>query len=856
MKVLAQNYRIHPSGLFFGLTVLTFVAMAWVPGVAAQSTEKPLGVLLNDGTQVPTAQPMIRSPIDVNALGSPTASDRATTTTRAQGARPLGTLIDTTQSTGRGGSVLPQGWNRTDVSPARTVVAPSPARAASDVSRPLGTLIQISPQPATSSGPLPSIQRAAPVPSTPTPPQPDNETIPVNFSADQMSYDRDMQLITATGNVEIFYQDRELRANEVTYNQKTDVVTAAGNVSLTDDDGQTVFGERMEITGDLRDGVIYGIGVILADRARVAGSGARRTDARITDIRNAVYSACNLCPDNPNSPPLWQLKAVKIVHDADEKIVSYRDAWLEVFGVPVAYTPYFQHPDPTVKRQSGFLAPSFSNSSDLGFRLDTPYFWAIDEHQDATIAPMITTDGGQGAVVQYRRFFDNGYLEADGSFVADDPDRDWRGYIDLESEFHLNRTWRTGLDIETASDDTFTRRYGFYSEPIMTSRAYLEGFRGRNYQAFNAYVFKDLRDDSEDEPYITPIYDFNFSGTRDRLGGYTSFDFNALNLMRDGGTDTRRVSFRPRWDRPFQGAFGEVYNASVSLAADGYHASEAVLNDGSEYSGFSGRLMPRAALSWRMPMFRPGRTYNQTLEPVASVIVAPNGGNSDKIPNEDSQEIEFDETNLFDEDRYDGLDRVDGGTRINYGLNWVVTDHDEGSASMFIGQSYRLRENAQFAVDSGLDEHFSDMVARIRIQPKRYLDFEYRTQFSPENLKPQRNEVDANLGADSLRVQTSYIFIDQAAGSEFAGREEISGTISSQINRHWSSAFSARHDIEEDDLRSLGLEIVYEDECVKFTTELSRSFFRDRDLEPSDNIMFTLVLKTIGEIATGASLNQ
>lgn len=175
---------------------------------------------------------------------------------------------------------------------------------------------------------------------------------------------------------------------------------------------------------------------------------------------------------------------------------------------------------------------------------------------------------------------------------------------------------------------------------------------------------------------------------------------------------------------------------------------------------------------------------------------------------------------------------------------------------MFIGQSYRLRENAQFAVDSGLDEHFSDMVARIRIQPKRYLDFEYRTQFSPENLKPQRNEVDANLGADSLRVQTSYIFIDQAAGSEFAGREEISGTISSQINRHWSSAFSARHDIEEDDLRSLGLEIVYEDECVKFTTELSRSFFRDRDLEPSDNIMFTLVLKTIGEIATGASLNQ
>ncbi len=840
------------------LAVSTLLAAGVIaPGKAmAQTADKPLGVLLRDAPGA-TQTPTVGSPINVEGLrtrqpGAQTAPAAAPAPVRD---RPLGSLISPLPGPrNEGRSVLPQNWTGARSGAPSQVRTTAPSRPA-DQNRPLGTLITPSPEQRVPGSPLATPSRtpaAAPVAPSAAP----EEELPVRFSADAMSYDRETEIVTATGNVQVFYQDRELRAREVSYNQKTDVVIATGDVSLTEPDGQTLFGNRVEITGDLRNGVVYGIGLILADRARVAGSGARRTDARITDIRNAVYSPCNLCPDDPSAPPLWQLKAVKVVHDSDEKIVSYRDAWLEVFGIPVAYAPYFQHPDPTVKRQSGFLAPSFSNSTDLGFRLQTPYFWAIDEHQDATMTPLLTTDGGQGLIGEYRRTFQNGFVEVDGSFVVDDPDRDFRGTIDLESEFHLNRTWRAGLDIETASDDTYTRRYGFNSEAIMTSRAYLEGFRGANYQAFNAYVFKDLRDESAEEPYVIPIYDFNYSGKRDRLGGFTSFDFNALNLMREDGTDTRRVSLRPRWDRPFQGAFGELYTASVSLAADGYHGEDVQRNDGSTYTGFSGRFLPRASLSWRLPMFRPGRTFNQTLEPVASVVVAPNGGNSDKIPNEDSQEIEFDETNLFDEDRFDGLDRVDSGTRVNYGLNWIVTGEDDGVASVFVGQSYRLRENAQFAVDSGLDEHFSDVVARVRIQPQRYADFEFRTQFDPENIKPQRNEVTTTLGAPALAVSANYIFVDTAQGSEFAGREEISGSVSSQINRNWSSSFSARHDIEEDDLRSLGLSVVYEDECVKFTTQLSRSFFRDRDLEPSDTVLFTVVLKTIGEISTGTSINQ
>ncbi len=673
-----------------------------------------------------------------------------------------------------------------------------------------------------------------------------------------MTYDQELEIVVAQGNVEIVYGPRSLLADKVTYNQKTDVVTADGNVSMTDETGKVIFGDKMEITGDLKDGVIHNIGLILEDRSRVAGAGARRSNGVITEVSRAVYSPCNICEEDPNAAPLWQIKAVRVIHDAESKHVSYHNAWLELFGIPVAYTPYLSHPDPTVKRRSGFLAPNLSTSSDLGFQVRAPYFWAIDDHQDATVTPMLTTDGGQGLIGQYRKNFERGFITTNGSFVADDPDRGWRGYVDLESEYHIDKTWRAGLNIETASDDTYTRRYGFDTDSVLVSRGYVEGFRGQNYQVLNAYAFDDLRQDSnsDDSPVVLPMYDFIYSGKRDRLGGFASLDFNALNLRRDSGANTRRLSFRPRWDRPFSGPFGELYNASVSLAADAYHASKVQRDDGSTFTGASGRAVPRASFSWRLPLIRPGKDYSQTIEPIASVVAAPNGGNTDKIPNEDSQEIEFDETNLFQDNRYDGIDRIDGGVRVNYGLNWTLNHNTGGYSSVFLGQTYRPRTDSSFGEQSGLEDHFSDVVGRVQISPVRYLDLIYRTQFSPDNGSPQRNEISAVIGAPSLQLNTDYIFIDRQEDSEFSGREEISGTLSSRINRNWSTYIRARNDIAASDLRSLGLGVVYEDECVKFTTRFSRTFFEDRDLKPSDSITFTLVLKTLGEVRSGVSQSQ
>lgn len=864
----------------------------------AQQSTRPLGVLINStaDTQPPVGSVLPSRSTTTNPTRPATGS--VLTETNSSSSRPLGSLINIPTTGAASSSVLPQNWARTPRQ--RTLRSPvqAPIRTAQpDDSRPLGTLFNdpnrraaprsaVTPttRPASTSRPTPSdrVSERSTNPQVETQAvdgprfvreQPtkgvfaptsglfggtaqssqDEGVIPADLSADSMTYDRELGLITATGNVQITYDGRLLIADKVTYNQKTGIVQAIGNASLTETNGEVLLGDRFDITGDLKDGVIYNIGLVLADRSRVAGSGARRSNGIKTEVRNAVYSPCNLCEDDPEASPLWQLKAVRVIHNAEEKRVEYRDAWLEVFGVPVVYTPYLSHPDPTIKRRSGLLAPSFSSSTELGFRIQAPYFWAIDDYQDATITPLITTDGGSGAILEYNRNFEKGIIRANGSFVFNDPDEGERAYLDFESEYHINNTWRAGLDVETASDDTYTRRYGFDTESVLESRAYLEGFRGKNYQSVNAYAFTDLRSDSDsrNSPIILPIYDFNYVGNRDQLGGFTSFDFNALNLVREtDDVSTRRLSLRPRWDRPFRGNFGELYNASVSLAADAYHSSNVVQDDDTEFTGLAGRFVPRASLSWRLPLIRPGTTFNNTIEPIVKFVAAPNVGNTTLIPNEDSPEIEFDETNLLSDNLFDGIDRIEGGMRASYGLNWVVTGKNDGSASFFLGQAYRPREDSNFGPGSGLDEKFSDIVGRAHFKPNKFADITYRTQLSSDDLEVQRNELTGNVGPAALQASTSYIFIAQQPGSEFEGREELNTSLSSQINENVNANFSSRYDVADADLRSLGLQFVYENECVKFTSQLTRSFFEDRDLRPEDRVTFTIVLKTLGEFTT------
>ncbi|MGQ9366077.1 LPS-assembly protein LptD [Azospirillum sp. A39] len=700
---------------------------------------------------------------------------------------------------------------------------------------------------------------------------PTRDEQPVLLAADQVTFDEQQDLVTAKGNVELSQGLRTVRADSIVYNRATKVVTATGNVRLVEPSGEIFFADYAELTDDLRDAFIDNLRVLMTDDGRIAGNEAERRGGVLTRVNRAVYSPCELCEEDRTQAPLWQIRAVRVVHDAEEKEVRYKDAVLELFGVPVAYTPYLAHPDPTVDRKSGLLAPTFGNSSDLGIFLRGRYYVDIAPDQDATIELGAFSEQGLLLGGEYRKRFENGRLQLNGSVArgeqpsTDPADRDktyWRGHIAAKGLFEVDDVWRWGFDVNRASDETYLRRYYDVRDDFLTSRAFVEGFRGRNYAALNAYAFQDLRyGNTVEEPLVLPMAQYNALGNPNSLfGGRWSLDANVLSIYRDTGRITQRVAVQPGWRREIVSGFGLVTTLDASVLAAGYNTDRAdqapdyAAGDG---SGTDFRLFPQAQAMVRYPVVRYGESSSQIIEPIVAFTAAPNIDNDD-IPNEDSRDVEFDETALFEPNRFTGIDRLEGGTRVTYGLKTGIYGYKSGQATLFLGQSYRFSKENDFPTGSGLEERLSDYVGRIDLMPAPWLDLNYGFRLDEDSLSARRHTLTGSAGVPAFRAYTSYTYVDQTTDSDAVERDEIeqaSFGFGSRLSQFWSVNASFVQAFEPDPgPRSAAMVLTYQDECFTFQTVAQRDFtdVPGDDIEEGTTILFRLVFKNIGEFTTPA----
>lgn len=690
---------------------------------------------------------------------------------------------------------------------------------------------------------------------------------PAVIQADTVSHDQELGNVVAKGNVEITQGERILFADTVTYNEKTNTVTASGNIILLEPTGDTLFAEYVELSDDMRDGVIRQIRVLLEDDSRFAAVTGQRKGGAKTILSKAVYSPCKVCEDDPEKSPLWQLKASTIVHDQEAREIRYQNARLEMYGFPVAYTPFFSHPDPTVKRKSGFLTPSFGLSGNLGAFIQVPYFWAIDPSQDATFAPIYTRDEGVIFAGEYRRRFNAGEFEISGSlaeadrnigteFVEDIRNSEIRGHVFGKGRYEIDNTWRTGFDLERSTDRSYLRRFNFFGGTAnsLTTNAFIEGFRGRNYAAANTYLYQDLRSGIRpNTPLVAPLLDFNHVGTPTRYGGRFDFDANFLSIYREDAADTQRASLKFGYEIPFAADAGYITTLRATLQSDLYYVEQA--DNSPEEDGLTGRLFPQLTVNWRYPFARSSGGTRQVIEPIAALVLSPNGSNPASIPSEDSVVVEIDDTNILSTDRFPGLDRVESGQKVIYGLKLGVFGDGDGRSTAFIGQSYRIHADDDLANEVGIERHLSDLVGRIEVRPNKYVNLLYRFRSDADSLDFKRNELGFTLGAKALKLSGTYLFIEgESTEANFGDREELNFVFRSQIDDNWSIAARSQRDLSDDGgTLFAGLSLTYEDECFKFTTDARRSFTRDADFEPSDDILFRITLKHLGTVTTSAN---
>jgi LPS-assembly protein len=507
-------------------------------------------------------------------------------------------------------------------------------------------------------------------------------------------------------------------------------------------------------------------------------------------------------------------------------------------------------------------------SSDVfGYSLQVPYFWNLGPNKDATFAPIFTTSEGVVLTGEYRHLFQTGQIEASGSAtIADRDDGDevhndeFRGHIFSTTRFDIDETWRWGLDVQRTTDDTYLRVYNVDSTSSLTSNAFIEGLDGRNYASANAFFYQGLRqdDDNDEIPIVLPLLDYNFVSRPDEDGNRFYLDANALGLTRVDGRDTRRLSLKGGWELPYMGPLGDFYTFSASLQGDGYWTDNFDPNDGSNVNpddgdeDVSGRLFPQLAMQWRYPWVRSTETTSQVIEPITQLVLSPSGIDQDDIPNEDSVDFEFDDTNLLSLNRFPGLDRVDQGPRVDYGLKWSLIGDGGGYTNVFVGQSLRQDTDDVFGESSGLSDHLSDVVGRVFIQPRDDFNLSYRFRYDHSDFQTRVNELGLRAGPKAFNTRLVYTFVDSDVSSEEFNedREELFIRVGSQLTENWSGFVSHRRDLESDDNLSTRFGLTYQDECFLIETIAARTEFRDRELEPEDSIFVRLVFKLLGDFSS------
>jgi len=694
-----------------------------------------------------------------------------------------------------------------------------------------------------------------------------SNTEPVTFLADKLSYDRNTGIVTATGHVQAWQNGHVLQADKVTYNRNTGITIATGHVVLLEPDGQVIFSDRAQLSKGMQDAVLTGMSVRLAQNARLIANGGQRTGGQINELARAVYSTCNLCAKNPTEPPLWQITSSRVVQDLVNKRIEYYDAMMRIYGFPVFYFPYFWTVDPSVKRGTGLLVPSFGVASHIGGFLTVPYYFVLDGQSDLVVSPTIATKQGPQLNLIYRRDFNNGQINLNGYIARDEGSA--QGALFANGIFDYNNTYRYGFTYDRATNANYLRDFNIASgADVLTSQAFVEGFGQGAYTRFDARIYQGLNSSIDDAflPVVLPHWQYSFLGAPDALGGRFSLDTGYFNVLRPEGANVQRVSAIANWDRPAIGPDGTLWDFGLHLTSAAYTANQLELQP--DFFSFddetTARALPQAGVTFRWPLMRSGAWGSQLIEPIMQFIVAPNTGGTSysTIPNEDSLFLEFTDANLFGWNKFPGIDRAEGGIRANYALHgaWYI-----GGATIdgLIGQSWRLHKDSTFPVGSGLENNFSDVVSRLSLTPNPWLDLIWQSRFATNPLRLNFTDATASVGTDLFRLSAGYLYtpinpyeLDSAPLPEVLPeidmpRNEISLGASSHLGA-WRMSAYGRENLESGKADSAGFTGSYENECIIFAVQFARRFTSLNGDNGATILLVQITFKTVGQFGFNA----
>lgn len=697
----------------------------------------------------------------------------------------------------------------------------------------------------------------------------------IYFSADEMETNENEAIIEARGNVVVTRGKLELTSDKIWYNQKKDVIVAEGNVVLREEDGSVLYTDKITLSQKMKRADVEKVKVVMRDESRIWADKFVKKVNNNKQMKRASYTACDMCE---GKSPLWRIDARKVTHDAKGQNINYNNAVVRIKDVPVFYLPFLTHPAPEVKRRSGLLMASMGSSSYLGQYVQPTYFWDVSDQTDVILSPYLTTDMGVVFGGQYRQYFYNGHISAEGTYLDDSGKTDdekskfnrpkKRGNLFLDARYEINDYWVSNLDLNYTSDVFYLKDLNLSGEDDawLTSRLSFERFKGRDYAAIEGYYYKltsyslkerndaEYRNRMKSMPSVVPFIEYEKITNPNKNGSYFKTNISSASVYRDNDEEQQRLSMINSWELPYMSDFGEQYKFVASLKSDLYYVNDYMYKKDESYDGTVGRVFPQVGVEWRLPFVRATETTRQIIEPVVVAVFAPeNDNNIEKIPNADSADVEFDDANILSLDRYAGYDRNDDGSRISYGLNWSSYGNIMGRTSAFIAQTYQLSDSSTFMKAVEDDDRLSDYVGRVYASPSKYLDLNYRFRLDKNSYELNYSELGALVGGDIFNLYTSYIYLQPNQNSYYTSeeRKELYFSLKTKLTKSWSLSVYDRIDLTDDGgSLEYGGYLTYEDECLKLSFEAKRYNYDDPSMDDDYEIGVTFFLKTLGGLGS------
>ena len=565
----------------------------------------------------------------------------------------------------------------------------------------------------------------------------------IYLEADTLTNDESEQRLTVEGSVEGRYEDKTLRADKVVYHLDTGQVIAIGNVVLLQADGSAQYADKLELSNELEAGTATDFFARLPGGGVTAASFVARSENGEVELYNAYYTACEVCEEDPN--PTWRLKARQVTQDTGSRTVQYRDATFELFGVPIFYTPYLAHPDPSADRASGILTPFAGYSGSTGVTTRVPYYWAIDDHTEATITPRIYSKVNPLLEIDVARQFHTGRIEVEGSFtygsifdndgdafddasLFTDPGnapvgKELRGHVFAKGLFAPTNFWSYGFGLQYTSDDNYLARYdigsprdtqGLYQgEPARdTSQAFIVGLDDKTRVTVSAVAFQDRRDrvidlaggqfqfrevDDGLLPVIAPRIEAEHYISDPILNGRLKASGNLTMLTQDTGSDYTRATAGLDYSKAWIAPGGVEVKPFGNIRADYYDIeADDDISPGVGTNKFD-RTLGQVGVDIRYPFIKLGEDVSWIVEPRVQVTQSFGDAKLDEfeesgatgiVLSEDAGNADLSAALLWQSNKASGFDFWQEGTRVDVGGSLAANWGKQNSASLFVGQSF------------------------------------------------------------------------------------------------------------------------------------------------------------------------